>query len=152
MNLSWRGNNYAPEKEVKEAIEVLTEYVKTIAQARLSPLLDDLSAKERSLLGIKNSATPRPFRYIEGEPSPYLACAVYSYLLRAIENGLKTIRLGPAGSLAGSDANSLDDFSYTGEMLIPYVLETVRYDQVLRRHLHVDQEDTLLIIEIKEKG
>ena len=87
-----------------------------------------------------------PFEYIQGEFSPYLSHAVYSYVWRAMTKNLKKIRLGPATLRVDNRSDSLDDFSKIGEEMIPYFLETVRYDEILREHLAFSQVDSMLII------
>jgi len=103
--------------------------------------------------GMELPSQKRPYKYIlssGGAPSPYLAYAVYSYLRRAIEKGVNKVRFGPANvrvDEGGQDA--LDDFSDAGEAMIPYVLETIRYDTVLARHIDVVKEGDILVISIK---
>ena len=88
------------------------------------------------------------FEYINGEFSPYLAHAVYSYTWQAIEEGLSVIRLGPATISVAKQTGSLDDFSEPAELMAPYFWETIRFDEILQAHLQMEQEESMLIVTI----
>ena len=83
------------------------------------------------------------------ELSPYLIQGVYSYIWRAMEQGLNKIRLGSADVMVEENANALDDFSEIGASLAPYYLKAIRVDEVLRDNLHITQKDSILVIEIQ---
>lgn len=97
---------------------------------------------------VKDIEQENPLKYIKGDFSAYLAHAVYSYVWEAMINKLKIIRLGSANVRVDERLDSLDDFSEIGEAMVPYFLEAVRYDEILRRHLEISQIGPTLVVKI----
>lgn len=133
----------------------LNEHVESIVQDRFvakkrNPLMNLGFEWERQkhLSQAKRGEIESPFEYIKGEFSPYLSHAVYAYIWRAIRQSLKMIRLGAESFRGDERSDSLDDFSTTGEAMISYFLETVRYDEILREHLEFSQVGAMLVIKI----
>jgi hypothetical protein len=133
----------------------LREHIKPIVERRLTVterrgLLGSIGFEweRKKYLGQVNEDTESPFEYIKGEFSPYLAHAVYSYIWGAMTKKLKMIRLGPASLKVDERSDSRDDFSEIGELMIPYFLEAIRYDEILKEHLEFSQTNLMLVITI----
>jgi hypothetical protein len=139
-------------------VQALDKGERDLSRLPLMKVAADMGEKLRKAIADGTELPPpkSPFKYIlssGGAPSPYLTYAVYSYLREAIEKGVNRVRFGPANvRIDEGGQDSLDDFSDVGEAMIPYVLETIRYDTVLARYVGVVKEGDILLISIKSTG
>jgi len=99
---------------------------------------------------IRGETDSEGFDFIEHDYSPFLAHAVYVYILEALNRGKTRIRLGPSEAGLAGRPDTADFLDYPATQAIPYVLETLRIDPILREHLRASQEGNILQITIME--
>jgi len=136
-------------KELSNHIRPIVERRSVVKENRNLFVNIGFEWEQKKYLGkVKDVEKENPFKYIDGEFSLYLSHAVYAHIWVAITRNLNLIRLGSADLKVDERSDSLDDFGKTGEAMIPYFLEAVRFDKILKEHLAISKEGSMLVVRI----